>query len=385
MPTNLHKVIITSRNYGDLNGVAIYLTDNLFRSLENQKSRDGTPILKLLEMGRAIQGLKHLITIIIEHDKQNKIIFTDSKTRKKNRDYYINYNDYRQKSQARFFPLYRERGLDTAKYYMNDYFPKEFEYEANKLKDSEFKKVDRQLSQILDKASEKDKNKLVIIEEATKTVTKLRRKTRKLNNALVNLQKQYSLYFYRQDLDELQVRLTKDLPETKGKNSWQRWIYEHNWLFGVHYLSPPIQKEKVGFKSIPDFLFATLDGFIDILEIKKPTFDVIREDSSHAGSYAWCPETNTAIGQVVNYIQQMELNQLQLVKLINQAYGDQYQMTINLLKPRAFILIGNSDGWNTPKKEALRTLNYSLHGIEVLTYSDLLRRGESIISMVSNK
>jgi len=385
MAKNLHKVIINSRNYGDLNGVAIYLTDDLFRSLEKQKSRDGTIILKLLEMGRAVQGLKHLITIIIDHDKQSKIVFTNGKTRKAKNDYYISYNDYRQKSQARFFPLYRERGLDTAKYYMNSYFPKEFEYEANKLKDSEFKRVDRQLAQVLDKASKKDKGKLVIIEEATKTVTKLRRKTRKLNNALLNLQKQYNLYFYRQDLDELKLRLTKDLPETKGKNSWHRWIYEHNWLFGVHYLSPPIQKEKVGFKSIPDFLFATLDGFIDILEIKMPTFDVIREDASHAGSYTWCPEANKAIGQVVNYIQQMELNQLQLVKLINQEYGDQYQMTINVIKPRAFILIGNSDGWDTPKKEAFRTLNYSLHGIEVLTYSDLIRRGESIISMVSKK
>ncbi len=385
MSKNLHKVIINSRNYGDLNGVAIYLADDLFRLLEKQRSRDGTPILKLLELGRAIQGLKHLITIIIEHNNENKVIFTNGKTRKVNKDYYINYDDYRRKSQARFFPLYRERGLDTAKYYMNNYFPKEFEYEANRLKDSEFKKVDMQLSQVLDKASEKDKNKIVIIEEATKTVAKLRRKTRKLNNALENLQKQYSLHFYRQDLDELKLRLTKDLHETKGKNSWQRWIYTHNWLFGIHYLSPPIQKERVGFKSIPDFLFATLDGFIDILEIKLPTFDVIREDFSHAGSYAWCPEANKAIGQVVNYIQQMELNQLQLVKLINQEYEEQYQMIINVLKPRAFILIGNSDGWNTLKKEALRTLNYSLHGIEVLTYSDLLGRGESIISMVSNK
>ena len=380
-----HKIVINNRNYGDLNGVAIYLTDDLYKSLEKQKARDGTPILKLLETGRAVQGLKHLISIILGHNRQSKIILTTAKTKKVKGDYYINYDDYRGKSQARFFPLYQERGLDTASFYMNSYFPKEFKYEANKLKESEFRKVDRQLSQVLDKASEKEKNQLVIIEEATRTVTKLRRKTRKLNTALENLRKQYSLYFYQEDLNELKLRLTQDLPETKGKDSWQRWIYNHNWLFGVHYLSPPIEKRKVGFDSIPDFLFATLDGFIDILEIKRPAPDVIREDLSHAGSYAWCPETNKAIGQVVNYIQQMELHQLLLVKRINQEYEDQYQITINVLKPRAFILIGNSHGWDTPKKEALRTLNYSLHGIEVLTYSDLIRRGESIISMLGRK
>jgi hypothetical protein len=385
MAKELHKIIIESRSYGDLSGVAIYLTDDLYKSLGKQKARDGTPILKLLKSGRAVQGLKHLITIIREHDKKSRIIFTKAKTKKIKGDYYINYDDYRSKSQARFFPLYRERGLDTANYYMNSYFPQEFHYEAGKLKESELKKVDKQLSQVLSRASEKEKNQIAIIEEATRSTSRLRRKTRRLNTALADLQKQSSLYFYREDLDELKIRLTKDLPETRGKDSWQKWIYKHNWLFGIYYLSPPIQKEKVGFDNIPDFLFATLDGFIDILEIKKPSFDVVIEDPSHAGSYSWCPETNTAIGQTVNYIQQVELNQLQLVKRINHKYKDQYQMTINVLKPRALILIGDSSGWKTQKKEAFRTLNYSLHGIEVLTYSDLISRGESIILMLERK
>ena len=333
MAKELHKIVISNRSYGDLNGTVIFLTDELFEVLEKDKARDGTPILKLLESGRAVQGFKHLITIILEQNKHSKIVFTTTKTKRVKGDYYINYNDYKRKSQARFFPLYRERGLDTARSYMNSHFPKEFPYEADKLKDSELRKINKQLPQVLEKASEKEKNQLIIVEEATKSITKLKRRTKKLNLALQNLQKQSNLYFHREDLNELKVRLTKNLPETKGKISWQRWVYEHNWLFGVYYLSPPIEKRRVGFNSIPDFLFATLDGFIDILEIKRPTFEVIREDSSHPGSYAWCPETNKAIGQVVNYIQQMELNQLQLVKIINQEYGKQYESySINAYK-----------------------------------------------------
>ena len=127
MAKALYKIVINSKTYGDLNGVAIYLTEDLYKSLEKQKSRrDGMPILKKLEMGQAVQGLKHLITIINEHDKKSKIIFTTAKTKKVKGDYHINYDDYRSKSQARFFPFYREKGLDTAIHYMNSYFPKEF-------------------------------------------------------------------------------------------------------------------------------------------------------------------------------------------------------------------------------------------------------------------
>jgi hypothetical protein len=35
--------------------------------------------------------------------------------------------------------------------------------------------------------------------------------------------------------------------------------------------------------------------------------------------------------------------------------------------------------WHDLKKEGLRKLNHSLHGIEILTYYDLLERGKSFI------
>jgi hypothetical protein len=56
------------------------------------------------------------------------------------------------------------------------------------------------------------------------------------------------------------------------------------------------------------------------------------------------------------------------------------QQKVLFLKPRAFILIGNSENWNDPKKEALRKLNYYLHNIEVITYKDLLDRGNQFIN-----
>lgn len=41
--------------------------------------------------------------------------------------------------------------------------------------------------------------------------------------------------------------------------------------------------------------------------------------------------------------------------------------------------------FKSKKKQALRKFNYSLHGIQVLTYSDLVQCGQKIIGMYSQK
>jgi hypothetical protein len=181
-------------------------------------------------------------------------------------------------------------------------------------------------------------------------------------------------------VDELKRRLGENHPETAGDDSWQSWIYKHNWLFGANY-STPIQKQKISIGGImPDFLFPTLDSFIDILEIKLPSADVIIQDPSHRGSWVWSKEANSAIGQVVNYLHSMDTNIHGLEKELERNYGNRY----SVLRPRAFILIGQSSDWTRDQKEGLRKLNYSLHGIEVLTYTELVMRGQSFVSTPLN-
>lgn len=177
-------------------------------------------------------------------------------------------------------------------------------------------------------------------------------------------------------VEELNQRLvTGNFHETSGDDPWQKWIYKHNWLFGVNY-QEPIEKVKINITGVmPDFIFPTLDGFVDILEIKLPSKEVIVEDASHAGSWSWSPDSNKAIGQVVNYLCEIDRNKSEIEKEIKRVHGKE----ISVLKPRAFILIGRSDNWATNKKEGLRKLNDSLHKIEFLTYTDLSQRGEALV------
>ena len=51
-----------------------------------------------------------------------------------------------------------------------------------------------------------------------------------------------------------------------------------------------------------------------------------------------------------------------------------------LLKPRAYILTGDSINWPNAKREGLRKLNYMLQGIEILTYRDLAMRAKRMVA-----
>lgn len=191
------------------------------------------------------------------------------------------------------------------------------------------------------------------------------------------------MHFFQNKLNELKTRLNskKQYSETKGKNSWQAWIYQNNWLFGSYY-QVPIEKEKIGFDSIPDYLFPTIDGFLDILEIKLPSHDVLLNDTSHAHSFKWSAKASEAISQVVTYLHEIEIHQFEIQQKIEENYKELFRdKKIFVIKPRAFILVGRNNSWSPEKKRALRKLNYSLHGIEVLTYDDLLNRGNRMIEM----
>lgn len=179
-------------------------------------------------------------------------------------------------------------------------------------------------------------------------------------------------------IQELKDRLDNgNFLETSGSGNWQDWIYKNNWLFGANY-DEPIQKQKISISGImPDYLFPTFDGFVDILEIKLPKDDVIKK-GSHVGSWVFTEECNQAVGQVINYLNSIGDLRLQIEEEIKSKYGK----SVSMIKPRGFILIGDSRNWSEEKKKALRKINGTLHGVEIITYNDLLIRGTHMLNII---
>ena len=190
-----------------------------------------------------------------------------------------------------------------------------------------------------------------------------------LANKLSILQRQQ---VKKQVIQEFEQRLNNPLhSETSGDNSWQKWLFRNNWLFGVKY-QEPIEKAKINIQgSMPDYLFPTLDGFIDILDIKLPQSEVVIQDHNHRGAWKWSSEANEAIGQAVNYLDEIQRNRLEIEKLL--------KIDAVILKPRACIVIGDCENWSLEQREGFRKLNASMNDVAFLTYRNLLNRAERLV------
>lgn len=376
---NLIKVEIKNKNYGKLKETKVYVTPELKTELEAIKSNRYGNLFNALGI-TGFRGGKHLLEILKNKIGKNlTVVLSHQKTKIENRKVFINYAEYRKIGSNAFFNVYRQTGLDIAYKFLSKKLPEVAPDLADTISKSQTEKVIKILPKVK-KLTPKNKN--LLIENIAKIIRRSEIDRKKLTpKVLKEITAASNQVYYKNMLEEFKGRFKKQFPETKGENSWQNWIYSNIWIFGASYLEP-IEKEKVGFSQIPDYLFPTVDGFLDILEIKVPQKNkIIKEDKNHKGSYYWDKDTSKAIGQVANYLHELEKNQLQVAQKIGREYRDKYQIDISTVKPRAIILIGRTDGWSDERLEALRKLNFTLHGMEIVSYDQLLRRGEGLIKM----
>lgn len=166
------------------------------------------------------------------------------------------------------------------------------------------------------------------------------------------------------------VEIERIISSAHSENDLQSWIDENNWVFGIEYIRK-IDLRTIGIGASADFVVESLDGYADVIELKKAHIGrLFTHDTSHDTYYA-SAELAKALSQATNYIKVME-DHRHLIK-------DKYDAKV--LKPRAKIVIGRSNTMNDKEKEALRVLNDSLHGVEVITYDEIVRRARTIVSV----
>lgn len=371
---DLAKIQIKNKNYGHFKGAFIYITQDIKDKLEKIPNKQGgNQLQSLLNFGPT--GGKYLIEYIQKQfGSKIKIVLSNELCRVDEDAVIINYEQFRKHLNSRFFPIRRKNGLEGTIEYLQKYFPDSFQSIVDLVPTQ--KEADKVIQSLPSMAQTKER-RTTVLEKTAKIIKESGADPKKITpDSLKEIQAAANQDFYRQKLLEFDSRLLKKYPETKGSNSWQSWIYENTWMFGINYTSP-IGKQRVGFNSIPDYIFPSIDGFIDILEIKLPSAVVISKYTSHPGSYYWSMETSEAIGQAVNYLSEIEKNAFQIQQIVERTY----QIKISTIKPRAIILIGKSDKWNEEQLEAFRKLNHAMHGVEVITFTQLGYRAKSLISL----
>ena len=155
---------------------------------------------------------------------------------------------------------------------------------------------------------------------------------------------------------------------------YQQWCERHTWIFGNAFLlKDEIRSISAGDK-IDIMLPKVIGGYRDIIELKRSNMTVINKDDSH-NSFYFSAEVSKAIGQVHRYLD---------VFLEEASKGLRDHPEIIAYHPRATIIIGRSNEWDSIKQKALHGLNSRLLNITVMTYDHLLAQGERLLDLLEH-
>lgn len=182
-------------------------------------------------------------------------------------------------------------------------------------------------------------------------------------------------------LRELELDLRVAIQQGHPESWWQTYINEKILIIQQGYIRV-IEKINISIVStkFPDFILITHDGYIDILEIKKPNTPLLKLDSSH-GNYYWDAEIAKAISQTENYLTEVD----RVRDVLRSELKDKYKLELKVLRPRGIILAGNGSIIDNPKeKDDLRLLSLSLKNITIVTYDELLARLSNYIGALES-
>lgn len=165
------------------------------------------------------------------------------------------------------------------------------------------------------------------------------------------------------------AELRELLKTVKDEKIYQKWFENHPWICGTNYVGK-VDLRRIGLHEITDIVMQTTDGYLDLIELKRPDFPVLQQDASRK-NYYFSTEVSKAIAQAAGYITTTEQNRHMLAQEEN----------LFFLKPRARIVIGRTLNWEQKTNDALRILNGSLHFIEVWTYDHLLAIADQMVKL----
>lgn len=154
-----------------------------------------------------------------------------------------------------------------------------------------------------------------------------------------------------------------------SESSFQAHLQEHPWMFGSEYSELLPRRTWTRDDRLDYMLRKTVDDYLEIVEIKTAFSDsLFIHDSSH-DSYYPSSKLSPVLGQVTRYIEEVERNRDQILA----------KDGFDTLKIRARAIVGR-DG-SKDHQAALRNFNAHLHRVEIITFDQLIRIAERVLSV----
>lgn len=184
-----------------------------------------------------------------------------------------------------------------------------------------------------------------------------------VSSALENIRRRKSISMFERMLSENLV-----------EDQWQKWFEENDWVLGSEFVRT-LDERTIDTKNISDFLMEAYDGFLDVIEIKRPegglNFWAASRDHENL-----IPSSHLtkAIAQATRYIYEVE-REANSVKFLERTSG------VKTVKPRGILIFGRSENWGEDEFEAYRILNASYHNLTIMTYDQVIQRAKRMVGM----
>lgn len=170
-------------------------------------------------------------------------------------------------------------------------------------------------------------------------------------------------------LEEYEASLAQNYPESY----WQDWFSGNKWLLGSDF-AQIIDERRIDTENIADYIMKAFDGFVDLVEIKKPNGMPFWASSKDHNNYVPSTELIKAITQCLNYIRAIE-EEANSIKFVQKTHS-------KVIKPRCILVYGRSNDWNNEQREAYRVLNAAYNQLSILTYDHLLVRAKNVLGVI---
>ncbi len=155
---------------------------------------------------------------------------------------------------------------------------------------------------------------------------------------------------------------------------WQDWFKKNSWVLGSEFVRI-LDERQIDTRNISDFLMEAYDGFLDIVEIKRPEGELrFWASTLDHGNYVPSQDLMKAITQSTRYIYEVEreANSSKFLERVGQ---------VKIVKPRCILIFGRSNDWNSEQVEAYRIMNAGYHNLTVMTYDYVLERAKRILGL----
>jgi Domain of unknown function (DUF4263) len=171
-------------------------------------------------------------------------------------------------------------------------------------------------------------------------------------------------------IKKFEEMLNQDLSE----NEWQKWFQSNSWVLDSQFVRI-LDERSIDTENISDFLLEAYDGFLDVVEIKRPNSGLqFWATAQDHGNYVPSSDLVKAVTQASIYIYEVE-REANSVKFLEKVGG------VKTVKPRCILIFGRSSNWNDDQIKAYRILNANYHNLTILTYDHVLTRARRMVDV----